>query len=213
VKRERRLVLASDNQGKLAEMRALIADLECDLVSQAELGIGAAAEPHATFVENALAKARHVAAASGLPAIADDSGLCCRALGGAPGVQSARFAAIGAGAHVPAPAGRNSDDAQNNALLLQRLAGVRDRAAHYCCLIVALRRVDDPEPLIAEGRWEGEIVDEARGHGGFGYDPHFWIPELQCTAAQLPAERKNSLSHRGFAMRMIVPLLRQRWSW
>jgi XTP/dITP diphosphohydrolase len=206
VKAERRLVLASDNKGKLAELRALLGPSGVELAAQGELGIEAAPEPYATFVENALAKARHVARASGLPALADDSGICCRALGGAPGVLSARYAAAG-------DAQGNSDDRQNNARLLERLKGITDRAAHYCCWIVAVRHPQDPEPLLAEGRWEGEILSEARGQGGFGYDPYFWIPELQCTAAQLSADRKNAVSHRGIAMRKMAALLQERWSW
>jgi XTP/dITP diphosphohydrolase len=198
---ERRLVLASDNRGKLAELRALLAPMGVQVEAQGALGIGPADEPHGTFVENALAKARHAARASGLPALADDSGLCCRALDGAPGVRSARFA------------GPQATDEQNNALLVQRLAGQSDRHAHYHCVIVALRSADDPEPLIADGRWEGAIVDAPRGSGGFGYDPHFWLEDLQMTVAQLDAERKNRLSHRALAMQAMVSLLHGRWKW
>lgn len=197
----RRLVLASDNRGKLAELRALMAPVAAHIESQGALGIAPAEEPYGTFLENALAKARHAASASGWPALADDSGLCCTALLGAPGVRSARYA------------GAQASDADNNALLLQRLSGVGDRRAHFRCVVVALRSADDPEPLVADGLWEGQIVDEARGGGGFGYDPHFWLPELSCTAAQLDAPRKNALSHRAIAMRQMLILIRERWGW
>jgi len=197
----RRLVLASNNHGKLAELRALMAPLAARIESQSALGIAAAEEPHDTFLENALAKARHAAAASGWPALADDSGLCCRALQGAPGVRSARFA------------GEHAGDAANNALLLQRLADVADRRAHFRCVVVALRWAQDPEPLVADGRWEGQIVDAAQGEGGFGYDPHFWLPQLSCTVAQLDAPRKNALSHRAMAMRDLLTQIRERWDW
>ncbi len=197
----RTLVLASDNPGKLAELQALLGPLAARVRPQGEMGIAPAAEPFGTFLENALAKARHAALASGLPALADDSGLCCRALGGAPGVRSSRFA------------GERATDADNNALLLLRLAGLGDRRAHYRCVIVALRSADDPEPLVAEGLWEGRIIDEALGSGGFGYDSHFWLPALACTAAQLDAARKNALSHRARAMQSMVALLQERWDW
>jgi XTP/dITP diphosphohydrolase len=197
----RRLVLASSNAGKLAELRALLEPLGAQVVAQQTLGIGAAPEPHQTFVENALAKARHAARASGCAALADDSGLCCVALGGAPGVRSARAA------------GADADDAQNNAWLLERLADEPDRRAHYRSVVVALRAADDPEPLIAEGRWDGEIIDRALGAGGFGYDPHFWIPALGLTAAQLEPAHKNRLSHRAAALEQMAALLRERWGW
>jgi len=203
----RRLLLASENRGKLLELRALTAPLRVRVEAQGDLGIAPAEEPYGTFLENALAKARHAARASGWPALADDSGLCCRALGGAPGVRSARFAADHAGA------GAHSCDAANNALLLQRLAGAGDRRAHYCCVVVALRHAEDPEPLFAEGRWEGEIVDAPLGSGGFGYDPYFWLPQLGCTAAQLDAGHKNQLSHRAIAMRSVLGQLQERWDW
>lgn len=188
MKAAQRLVLASSNAGKLREFRALLAPLAFEVVSQGELGVAAAAEPHTTFIENALAKARHAAAVSGLPALADDSGLCCAALAGAPGVRSARFA------------GENATDEQNNAALLRKLAGAADRRGHYVCVLVALRSADDPEPVIADARWHGEIVAAARGANGFGYDPHFLLPELRCTAAELAPEHKNRVSHRGQAM-------------
>ena len=199
--RTRRLVIASDNPGKLAEVRALLAPLGVELEPQSRFGVGGAAEPHPTFVENALAKARHAAAGTGLPALADDSGICCAALDGAPGVRSARFA------------GEGASDAANNALLVRRLEGASDRRAHYVCVLVAMRAPDDPEPLIAEGRWYGEIAAEPRGRNGFGYDPHFWVPELGKTSAQLEPEHKNRISHRGRAMRTLVEVLRERWDW
>jgi len=198
---ERRLVLASGNAGKLREFRALLAPLQVQVNSQAELSIEPADEPHATFVENALAKARHASAASGLPALADDSGLTCVALHGLPGVRSARFA------------GEDADDARNNAALLRRLSGIADRRAHYTCVLVALRRPDDPEPVIAEGVWHGQIVEPARGANGFGYDPHFLLPELGCTAAELDPAHKNRISHRGVAMADLARKLGERWGW
>ncbi|MCU0938480.1 MAG: RdgB/HAM1 family non-canonical purine NTP pyrophosphatase [Burkholderiaceae bacterium] len=197
----RRLVLASGNAGKLREFRALLAPLEVQVISQAELAIEPAAEPHPTFVENALAKARHAAAASGLPALADDSGLTCPALDGAPGVRSARFA------------GDDTTDGQNNAALLQRLAGAADRSGHYTCVLVALRAPDDPEPIIAEARWYGQIVDAPRGAHGFGYDPHFFLPELGLTAAELHSDQKNRISHRGQAMADLARKLAVHWGW
>lgn len=197
----KRLVLASGNSGKLREFRALLAPLEVQVISQAELAIAAAEEPHPSFVENALAKARHACAASGLPALADDSGITCAALVGLPGVRSARFA------------GEAATDAQNNAELLRRLAGVSDRRAHYTCVLVALRAADDPEPVIAQARWDGEIVDAPRGANGFGYDPHFLLPALGLTAAELTPEHKNRISHRGRAMADLVSRLHAEWGW
>ena len=197
----RRLVLASDNAGKLAELQALLQPLQVEVLPQRVFGIVGAAEPHPTFLENALAKARHAAQATGLPALADDSGICCAALDGAPGVRSARFAGDGA------------SDAQNNAELVARLARAADRSAHYVCVLVAVRALQDPEPIVAEGRWHGHIVTQPRGVNGFGYDPHFWVDELKMTAAELAPERKNSLSHRGQAMRQLRSVLAERWSW
>jgi XTP/dITP diphosphohydrolase len=188
----RRIVLASSNAGKLREFRALLEPGDFEVVSQGELGIESAEEPHLTFVENALAKARHAAARSGLPALADDSGLCVQALGGAPGVHSARFA------------GPDASDAANNAELLRRMQDRSDRLGHYVCVLVAVRSADDPEPLLADGHWHGEILREPRGSGGFGYDPLFYVPECGCTAAELTAERKNRVSHRGLAMRELA---------
>jgi XTP/dITP diphosphohydrolase len=194
-----RVVLASNNRGKLSEFAALLAPLGVELLAQAALGIGEAEEPHPSFVENAIAKARHAARASGLPALADDSGICANALGGAPGVHSARYAAL---------AGGPKDDAANNARLVRELAGVSDRSAYYYCVLVLLRSADDPQPLIAEGVWPGAVIAEPRGAGGFGYDPHFLLPELGRTAAELSAEDKNRLSHRGQALRVLVERLR-----
>lgn len=194
----RRVVLASGNAGKLREMGALLAPLGMELVAQSALGIGEAEEPHPTFVENALAKARHAARASGLPALADDSGICVNVLGGAPGVFSARYAALAGGPR--------SDDA-NNARLVAELAQAADRSAHYYCVIVLLRSADDPQPLIAEGTWHGEVIAQPRGAGGFGYDPYFLLPSLGRTAAELPADEKNRLSHRGQAMRALAQRL------
>jgi XTP/dITP diphosphohydrolase len=199
--RSRRLVLASDNAGKLAELQALLEPLKIDVVPQRAFGVSGAPEPHPTFLENALAKARHAAHATGLPALADDSGLCCTALAGAPGVRSARFA------------GDDATDAQNNAALVARLAGVQDRSAHFVCLLVAVREPQDPEPIVAEGRWYGHIVDPPRGVNGFGYDPHFWLDELGATAAELPPKQKNALSHRALAMRHLRGALAARWLW
>ena len=190
-----RLVLASNNEGKLREFRRLLSPLGIDVIAQAELGIAEADEPHATFVENAIAKARHASAHSGLPALADDSGVCVVALGGAPGVQSARYA------------GEPKSDARNNAKLVEALRGVADRRAHYACVLVLVRSADDPEPIIAEGRWLGTIVDTPRGSGGFGYDPHFADAASGLTGAELPLERKNAVSHRGKAMRALIDKL------
>ena len=191
-----RLVLASSNEGKLREFRRLLAPLAIDLIAQAELAIPDADEPHATFVENALAKARHASAHADLPALADDSGLCVRALGGAPGVQSARYA------------GEPKSDARNNAKLIAALRGVADRRAHYACVLALVRHAGDPEPMLAEGTWHGVIVDAPRGTGGFGYDPHFEDLATGMTGAELPLARKNELSHRGKAMRALIDKLR-----
>jgi XTP/dITP diphosphohydrolase len=190
-----RLVLASNNAKKAAEMQALLAPLGIEVVPQSVLGVPEAEEPHATFVENALAKARHASAATGLPAIADDSGLCVTALGGAPGVHSARFA------------GEPKSDARNNLLLLDKLANETDRSAYFYSAVVLVRHAQDPRPLIADGEWHGEILDAPRGDSGFGYDPLFWLPELEQTAAELDAALKNTLSHRGAAMRHLLDSL------
>jgi XTP/dITP diphosphohydrolase len=196
----RRLILASSNPGKLREFHRLLAPLGWDVVAQSELGVASAEEPHPTFLENALAKARHAAAATGLPALADDSGICVAALGGAPGVQSARFA------------GEPSDDRRNNDELLRRLAGEEDRRAHYTCVLAAVRGADDPEPLIADARWYGVVIDRPRGAGGFGYDPLFLLPDLGKTAAELEPADKNRISHRGLAMAELARKMATAWA-
>lgn len=194
----RRLVLASNNAGKLREFSALLAPLGYEVIPQQALGIPEAEEPHVTFVENALAKARHAALASGLPALADDSGLVVPALDGAPGVYSARYG------------GEPKSDARNNQRLLDELArpeadgSARSRAAHYVCVLVFVSHANDPQPLIAEGEWHGEIVDSPRGNAGFGYDPYFLVPAHGKTVAELAPELKNSLSHRGRATRALI---------
>jgi XTP/dITP diphosphohydrolase len=192
-----RLVLASNNAGKLREFRRLLEPLGLEVIAQAELGLTEADEPHVTFIENALAKARHASAQTGLPALADDSGVCVDALGGAPGVRSARYA------------GEPKSDARNNAALVEALAGVADRRAHYCCVLVLVHHAEDPQPIIAEGTWYGRIVDAPRGNGGFGYDPHFEDAVTGLTGAELPLETKNELSHRGQAMRALIARLEE----
>ncbi|GAA5174581.1 RdgB/HAM1 family non-canonical purine NTP pyrophosphatase [Niveibacterium umoris] len=193
----KQLVLASNNAGKLREFAALLAPLGIEVLPQSRFKVPEAEEPHCTFVENAIEKARHAARLTGLPALADDSGLCVAALGGAPGVQSARFA------------GEPKSDARNNALLLEKLAGKADRRAHYVCVLVLVRSADDPQPLIAEGEWHGEIIDTPRGEGGFGYDPLFLLPDLEQTAAELEPALKNTLSHRGAACRHLLERLQR----
>ena len=203
-------VLASNNAKKLAELQTLFAGLPIELITQGSLGIAEAEEPHASFVENALAKARHAARQSGLPAIADDSGLCVDALGGAPGVQSAVYA----GALSPVgerEAQRRAQDAANNALLLERMHGIADRRVRFVSTLVALRHADDPEPLIAFGRWEAVLLTAARGQGGFGYDPLVWIESLGASVAELTAAQKNSVSHRALAAAQLAALMRQAW--
>lgn len=191
----KKLVLASNNAKKMKELNALLAPLGFEIIPQGQLGIPEAEEPHCTFVENALAKARHAARLSGLPALADDSGLCVRALGGAPGVLSARYA------------GEPKSDARNNEKLLADLCGHPDRRAHFVSLLVLCRSADDPQPIIAEGEWHGEILPAQQGEGGFGYDPLFFVPEFGQTAAELPAETKNQVSHRGRAMQQLIERL------
>ena len=191
-----KIVLASNNAKKLKELSALLTPLGIQLIPQGELGVPEAEEPHHTFLENALAKARHAAQLTGLPALADDSGLCVNALGGAPGVQSARYA------------GEPKSDARNNEKLLAALTGVADRRAHFVSLLVLVRHGDDPQPLVAEGEWHGEIIDQYRGEGGFGYDPLFYVPAEKATAAELSAEVKNRLSHRGQAMARLLERLK-----
>jgi XTP/dITP diphosphohydrolase len=193
-----RLVLASNNSGKLREFGALLAPLGFDVVPQGELGIPEAAEPFATFVENALAKARHASRLSGLPALADDSGICVQALAGAPGVYSARYAQM---------AGQARSDAANNAHLVSQLAGKLNRHAHYYCVLVFVHHAEDPCPVIADGLWHGEVVNAPRGAGGFGYDPHFMLPRLGKTAAELSPEEKNMVSHRAQALRALIARL------
>jgi XTP/dITP diphosphohydrolase len=206
-----KLVLASNNAKKLKELQALFGALPIELVTQGSLGVVEAEEPHHTFIENALAKARHAAQATGLPAIADDSGLCVDALGGQPGVQSAVFAPVAQVAGLEREALRALQDAANNDLLLQRLAGQAERRASFVCALVALRAADDPEPLVAFGRWGGEILAERQGQGGFGYDPLMFISAFGCTVAALAAEVKNAHSHRAIAAAQMQQLMRQAW--
>lgn len=198
-----RFVIASGNAGKLREIRAMLGGMDCKVLTQAALGIPETEEPHPTFVENALAKARHVAARSGLPALADDSGICVVALHGEPGVHSARYAGDWGGRET-----RKERDARNNAKLVAAFAAVTDRRAYYYCVMALVRHAADPQPLIGEGYWWGEIIETARGQNGFGYDPHFFLPELGKTAAELDREHKNRLSHRGQALRQLVEKLR-----
>ena len=204
------LVLASNNRKKLAELQALLAPSGVALVTQQQLGISEADEPHHTFIENALVKARHAARRGGGPAIADDSGLCVASLGGAPGVASAHYAdlILGAGEREVQ---RAVQDAANNALLVERLKGAADRRAHFICTLVALRTADDPEPLVAVGRWQGEILASPSGEGGFGYDSLMFIPALGCTVAQLSPEAKNTQSHRALAASQMLALLCEVW--
>ena len=201
-----RLVIASGNTGKLREFRRLLAPLGIVAIAQAELNIAEADEPHATFVENALAKARHASALSGLPALADDSGICVDALGGKPGVMSARYA------------GEPKSDQRNNERLILELAELAelaahgtalDRSAHYYCVLALMRHGTDSEPILVEGRWDGSIVDAPRGTGGFGYDPYFLDAQTGLTGAELPLETKNELSHRGKALRSLLARLEQ----
>lgn len=190
-----KLVLASNNAGKLKEFNELLAAIGFSVHAQGEFDVPEADEPYGTFVENALTKARHAARLTGLPALADDSGVCVHALGGAPGVHSARYA------------GEPKSDARNNAQLIADLALHGDKSAHYYCVLVYLRHADDPQPVIADACWPGEIVADARGEGGFGYDPHFWLPDLDKCVAELSPQQKNALSHRGQALRQLVAKL------
>ena len=192
----RTLVLASNNSGKLKEFNAMLAPIGFEVHAQGGFNVPEADEPHLSFVENALEKARHAARLTGLPALADDSGVCANALGGAPGVLSARYA------------GEPKSDVRNNQKLIADLAAYADKSAYYYCVLVLVRHADDPQPVIAEGRWDGEIIAMARGQGGFGYDPHFWLAALGKTAAELDSEEKNRLSHRGQALRTLVEKLR-----
>lgn len=196
---QQRWVLASNNAGKLRELSALLSPLELTLVNQGDLGVSEAAETASSFVENALIKARHAARATGLPALADDSGLAVDLLHGAPGVYSARYA------------GANASDADNIGKLLAALQGQPEaqRSARFICVIVLLRHAEDPLPLICQGVWEGRILQAPQGSGGFGYDPVFFSPEYQCAAAQLTAEQKRAVSHRGKALTQLLQLLSQ----
>jgi XTP/dITP diphosphohydrolase len=205
-----KLVLASNNAKKLAELQRLFEGLPIELVAQGALGVSEAEEPYHTFVENALAKARHAARATGLPAIADDSGLCVDALHGAPGVQSAVFSPMPV-ASGDREAQRRAQDAANNALLLDRMRNARDRRCRFVSTLVALRHADDPEPLIAFGRWEARLLEVPRGEGGFGYDPLVWIDALGASVAELSADVKNRHSHRALAAAQMRELIRQSW--
>jgi XTP/dITP diphosphohydrolase len=196
-----KLVIASNNPGKLREIEAILAPLAIEVVTQGALDVPEAEEPHCTFIENALAKARHASRLTGLPALADDSGVCVHALGGEPGVHSARYA-------EGSTSERDEQDRRNNEKLLRALSGAADRTAHYYCVIVLVRRAEDPQPLIAEAEWHGEILREPRGSGGFGYDPLFLIPGLGKTGAELAAHEKNAVSHRGRALVKLVARLR-----
>jgi len=193
-----KLVLASNNAGKLREFQALLAPLDFEVIPQGTLGILSCEEPFETFVENALAKARHASAASGLPALADDSGICVDALDGAPGVYSARYA------------GEPSSDAANNQKLISALQGQSNRAAHYVCALVFINHVDDPKPLQVQTQWHGLIQDQPAGTNGFGYDPYFFLPDQKMTAAQLDPILKNAISHRGQALRELITQLKMR---
>jgi XTP/dITP diphosphohydrolase len=198
-----KIVLASNNPGKLAELRAMFAPLGIELIRQSDMGIAEAEEPHRTFVENALAKARHAARESGLPALADDAGLCVDALGGLPGVDTAFYAV---------QFGYQKGDANNVRALLERLEGEPNRRAALVSTLVAVRTPDDPEPLIAVGRAVGEIARSPAGSNGFGFDPVMYIPEFGKTFAQLPVEVKNANSHRGKAARQMLAQIQERWA-
>jgi len=226
-----KLVIASSNPGKLREFQFLLQPLGIEVLTQSQLGIGEAEEPHPTFIENALAKARHVSRLSGLPALADDSGICVTALDGAPGVLSARYAGDKRGCDTllaePADCGssrnaasppspdvsrelaRRQADLRNNEKLLRDMQGVADRRAHYYCVLVLLHHADDPQPLVAEGEWHGEIALQPAGDGGFGYDPLFWLPQLGKTSAQLEREQKHAISHRGKALLVLLDKLKE----
>ncbi len=197
-----KIVLASNNKGKLAELQAMLAPLGMELVRQADLNIPEAEEPYRTFVENALTKARHAARLSGLPALADDAGLCVDAFGGQPGVDTAYYATR---------FGYEKSDDNNVTALLEQMQGLTNRRAAMVSTLVALRSVDDPEPLIAVGRVRGEIATERRGSNGFGFDPVMFIPEFGKTFAELPVEVKNAHSHRGRAVQQMLALMRERW--
>lgn len=195
-----KLVIASNNAGKLRELQAMLTPLGIEVLTQSQLGISEAEEPHPTFVENALAKARHASAVSGLPALADDSGICVNALNGAPGVLSARYAS-------DSEAEQKNSDQRNNEKLLRDMQGMTDRRAHYYCVLVLVRYANDPQPIIAEGEWHGEIALETRGDGGFGYDPIFLLPKLGKMSAELTRDEKAKISHRALALKMLLQQL------
>jgi XTP/dITP diphosphohydrolase len=192
----KQIVLASNNAGKLREFAQMLATIDIEVLPQAHFNIPEAEEPHITFVENALAKARHAAKLTGLPALADDSGICVAALGGAPGVFSARFA------------GEPKSDDRNNQKLIADLQGKSDRRAHYVAVLVFVHHADDPQPIVVEGEWHGEIIDIPHGANGFGYDPYFLVPDLNQTAAEIPADEKNKRSHRGKALKLLIERLK-----
>ncbi len=193
----RKLVIASNNPGKLREIGHLLEPLGLEVLPQSVFNISEADEPYCTFIENALAKARHASRCSGLPALADDSGICVNALNGQPGIHSARYA------------GEPKSDERNNQKLIEALTHQSDHNAHYYCVMVLVRHVDDPQPIIADGSWHGQIIPQPRGSGGFGYDPHFYLPELGVTSAELPLEQKNKISHRSQALIRLVESIRQ----
>jgi len=192
-----KIVIASGNAGKLREIARILEPLNMNAAPQSDFGVPECPEPYVTFIENCLAKARHASAHTGLPALADDSGICVEALNGAPGVYSARYA------------GEPKSDARNNEKLIAALVGQANRRAHYYCVMVLVRYADDPEPVIAEGRWFGEIIDTPRGDGGFGYDPYFFVPEFGKTGAEMDADAKNAVSHRGQALRELAEKLKR----
>lgn len=193
--RLQKLVIASNNAGKIREINTLLAPLSIEVLSQSAFNVTEVDEPHATFVENALVKARHASYCSKLPALADDSGICIAALNGAPGVHSARYA------------GEPKSDERNNQKLIEALKNQSNRCAYYYCVIVLVRHADDPRPIIVDGSWQGEIIDQPRGTGGFGYDPYFFLPVLGKTSAELTADEKNTISHRGQALAKLVEIL------
>jgi len=195
-----RLVIASNNSGKLREIRHLLEPLGIEVLPQSAFDFPEAEEPYCTFVENALAKARHASKNTGLPALADDSGICLNILDGKPGILSARYA------------GEPKSDERNNQKLVEVLRNQDDRRAYYYCVMVLLRHPDDPQPIIADGSWHGEILLNPRGSGGFGYDPYFFLADLDKTAAELPMEQKNRISHRGKALAQLVERIRQEQS-
>ncbi|HVW64107.1 MAG TPA: RdgB/HAM1 family non-canonical purine NTP pyrophosphatase [Nitrosospira sp.] len=192
-----KLVIASNNAGKLEEIRHLLEPLGFEIFPQRALGVSEPEEPHVTFIENALLKARHASLCTGLPALADDSGICIPRLNGKPGIHSARYA------------GEPKSDERNNRKLVETLRAEPDRRAHYYCVMVLLRHAEDPQPIIADGTWHGEIVLEPCGQGGFGYDPYFFLPQLGKTAAELSMEQKNRISHRGQALARLVDRIRE----